>query len=218
MFLPLATMAQNDDKQQLRDSLKAATELLAYHTDSLELRLRKAAWNLQLGQWDYAKNEYDYVIARDPSNLSARYYRAFANEKLGRYNFARLDYEAVLTVVPHHFEAQLGLALLNQQDSHYTEAYDQINRLVEQFPDSAVAYAARAGIEKERGMYDLAVYDFGEAVQRAPQSIDYRTGLADLLIVMKRRQEALDQLRQLEDLGVARGALQNLYARVRRLR
>ena len=64
LFLSLGTMAQ-DDKKQLRDSLKAATELLAYHTDSIDLRLRKAAWNLQLGQWDYAKNEYDYVINRD---------------------------------------------------------------------------------------------------------------------------------------------------------
>lgn len=218
MLLPLTTRAQNDDRQQLRDSLKAATELLAYHTDSLELRLRKAAWNLQLEQWSYAKNEYDYVIARDPSNLSARYYRAFANEKLGRYNFARLDYEAVLTIVPHHFEAQLGLALLNQKDSHYTEAFDQINRLVEQFPDSAVAYAARAGIERERGMYDLALYDFEEAVKRAPQCIDYRTSLVDLLITTKRRQEALYQLGLLEKMGVAHGALQDLYARARRLR
>ena len=73
LFLSLGTMAQ-DDKKQLRDSLKAATELLAYHTDSIDLRLRKAAWNLQLGQWDYAKNEYDYVINRDPSNLAARYF------------------------------------------------------------------------------------------------------------------------------------------------
>ena len=129
LFLSLGTMAQ-DDKKQLRDSLKAATELLAYHTDSIDLRLRKAAWNLQLGQWDYAKNEYDYVINRDPSNLAARYYRAFANEKLKRYNFARLDYEAILMVVPGNFQAQLGLALLNQRDNHFTEAFDQINALV----------------------------------------------------------------------------------------
>ena len=204
LFLSLGTMAQ-DDKKQLRDSLKAATELLAYHTDSIDLRLRKAAWNLQLGQWDYAKNEYDYVINRDPSNLAARYYRAFANEKLKRYNFARLDYEAILMVVPGNFQAQLGLALLNQRDNHFTEAFDQINALVEQHPDSAVAYAARAGIEKERG-------------KRDPDNSDYHTSYVDLLITVKRKGEALDELDKLVKMGVHRGSLLDLYSRARKLK
>ena len=215
VLLPLLAAAE-DNKQQLRDSLKAATELLAYHPDSLDLRLRKAAWNLQLEQWDYAKTEYDYVIGRDPANLAARYYRAFANEKLKRYNFARLDYEAVLTVAPGNFEAQLGLALLNQLDSHYTEAFDQINRLVEQFPDSAVAYAARGGIERERGMNELAVYDYREAIRRDTACVDYRTSLVDVLIALRRCDEALHELDAIAALGVPRGTLQSLYRRARK--
>lgn len=54
-------------------------------------------------------------------------------------------------LVPGNFEGQLGLALLNQKSKHFTEAFDQINSLVNQYPDSAVVYAARGGIEKERG-------------------------------------------------------------------
>ena len=202
----------------LCDSLKVATELLAYHTDSIDLRLRKAAWNLQLEQWDYAKNEYDYVINRDPANLAVRYYRAFANEKLKRYNFARLDYEAILIIVPGNFQAQLGLALLNQRDNHFTEAFDQINALVEQYPDSAVAYAARAGIEQERGMGDLAVYDFKEAIRLSPTNVDYRISYADLLITLKRKNEAIDELDTLVKMGVARGTLLNMYSRARKLK
>ena len=204
--------------KQLRDSLRAASDLLAYHPDSLDLRLRKAAWNLLLEQWDYAKTEYDYVIARDPSNLAARYYRAFANEKLKRYNFARLDYERVLTVVPGNFNAQLGLALLNQRDSHFTEALDQINRMVEQFPDSAVVYAARGGMEKERGMKELAVYDYREAIKLDPQCVDYRVALTDLLISLKRRDDALAELDSLERMGVGAYALQQLRMRARKLK
>ena len=67
-----------------------------------------------------------------------------------RYNFARLDYQNLLVLVPGNFQAQLGLALLNEKDKHYTEAYDGINSLIEQYPDSAMAYAARGGMEKER--------------------------------------------------------------------
>ena len=113
LLLSLSAHAQQDRKA-LRDSLKLAVEALAYHPDSVDLRLRKAAWNMQLGEWQYAKDEYDWVISRHPDHLAARYYRAYANMQLRRYNFARLDYENVLRVVPGNFDARLGLALLNQ--------------------------------------------------------------------------------------------------------
>ena len=202
--------------QQLRDSLSAATELLSYHPDSLELRMKKASWNVQLEQWDYAKSEYDYVIGREPANIAARYYRAFVNEKLRRYSFARLDYEAVLTIVPGNFEATLGLALLNQKDNHHTEALDLINRLVDNFPDSAVAYAARAGIEKERKMLTLADYDFEQASKLDPDNVDYKLNRIELLIAMKRNDEALRILNALSASGFPMGQLRKYYKEARK--
>ena len=125
LLLCLPSLAQ-EDRKAMRDSLKLAMEQLSYHPDSVDLRLRKAAWNMQLGEWQYAKDEYDWVIGHHPDNLAARYYRAYANTQLRRYNFARLDYETVLRVVPGNFDARLGLALLNQKDHHYTEAMDGV--------------------------------------------------------------------------------------------
>ena len=48
-----------DQAKALRDSLAQATEVLAYYPDSIDLRLKKAAWNIQLKQWQYAKDEHD---------------------------------------------------------------------------------------------------------------------------------------------------------------
>ena len=91
------------DHQTLRSQLKETTEVLAYYPDSVDLRLKKAALNLQLEQWQYAKDEYDQVLRSHPDNIAGLYYRAYANQQLGRYNFARLDYENLLKVVPGHF-------------------------------------------------------------------------------------------------------------------
>jgi hypothetical protein len=44
-LLPVNGLAQQ--REALRDSLKKATEALEYHPDSVDLRLKKAAWNLQ---------------------------------------------------------------------------------------------------------------------------------------------------------------------------
>lgn len=201
----------------LRDSLATATEKLAYRPDSIDLRLKKAAWNIILEQWAYAQDEYDKVLYLDPKNIAALYYRAFVNEKEGRYNFARLDYENLLKLVPGNFEARLGLALLNQKDSHYTEAYDGINSLVEQFPDSAVAYAARAGIEKERKMYELAEFDYTKAIELEPTNTTYRVNRTDVRILLQRKDDAKDDLDMLVKMGVPRTTLSTFYKRLKLL-
>nr|WP_295350263.1 hypothetical protein [uncultured Prevotella sp.] len=200
----------------LRDSLALATETLAYHPDSIDLRLKKAAWNIQLEQWNYAKDELDKVLFLNQTNIAGLFYRAFVNEKLKRYNFARLDYQNLLVLVPGNFQAQLGLALLNEKDQHHTEAYDGINNLIEQYPDSAVAYAARGGMEKERGMLELAAYDYAEAMRLDSTNQDYIVSHVDLLITLGRKLEAYDDLRRLQALGVQPGQLQEFYARLRR--
>lgn len=207
--------AQRSGNTPLRDSLRIASEALAFHPDSIDLRLKKASWNIELGQWDYAKDEYDQVLRQQPDNVAGLYYRAFVNEKLGRYKFARLDYQNLLTLVPSNFEAQLGLALLNEKDHHLTEALDGINLLVAQHPDSAIAYAARGGMEKGRGMMELAAFDYGEAVRRDPTNTDYLINLADLQIRLRQGKAARATLRRLERLGIPRPALKEFYDRLK---
>lgn len=215
----MAASAQVPDeelsREALRDSLAQATEILAYHPDSIDLRLRKAAWNIQLKQWDYAKDDLDKVLFLDNQNIAGLFYRAYVNEQLHRYNFARQDYTNLLTLVPGNFEAQLGLALLNQKDRHFTEAYDGINRLVQQFPDKAEAYAARAGIEKERGMLELSEMDFSEAIRLDPSNKDYRLNRADLRITLGNNKDARQDLKELERMGVPFSAMRHLYKRMK---
>lgn len=185
LLVPSVCFSQTDSL--LRDSLRKAVEELAYHPDSIDLRLRKAGWNLELRQWEYAKDEYDWVLRHEPKNVAALFFRAYANEKLKRYNFARLDYEYLLTIVPGHFEGRLGLALLNQKDHHYRDALDQLNQLCEALPPRAEAFAARAGVEVERKMYELAEYDYEEAIRLSPNNQDYKYLLGEVRKKIKKK-------------------------------
>ncbi len=201
-------------REEMHDSLVVATDNLAHHPDSIDLRLIKAGWNVQLEQYDYAKDEYDYVLKLDPYNVSALYFRAFVNTKLGRYRFARLDYETVLTMVPGNFEAQLGLALLNQKDKHYTQALDMLNALCDTYPDHAEAFAARAGVEMERKMYELADYDYGEALALEPQNVDYRLARVEARLRLGRKDDAREDLDILVGQGVSRPTLEDFFRRL----
>ena len=212
-FCTICINAQSD--LNLRDSLSEATNKLAYNPDSIDLRLKKVGWNIQLEQWQYAKDDLDKVLNKVPTNIAGLYYRAFVNEKLNRYNFARLDYENLIVLVPDNFEAHLGLALLNQKDRHFTEALDQINQLVESYPDSALAFAARAGIEKERKMYELAEYDYSKAHELDSKNIDYLINRADIRITLGRFSEAKNDLDTMTKMGVPRSRLDQLSKKIK---
>lgn len=199
----------------LRDSLAQAVEALSFHPDSIDLQLRKASWNVELEQWQYALDEYNKVLKREPRNIAALYYRAYVNQRMHRYNFARVDYETLLEEIPGNFEARLGLALLNQKDRHFTEAMDGINLLVSAHPDSALAWAARGGIEQEMGYLDLAEYDYSKAIDLDPSNDDYLLSRADIRIRLKRFDMARRDLDVLVRRGTPKAALREWYAKCR---
>ena len=216
LLVVLATDACAQRSVGLRDSLLKATNEMEYHPDSVDLRLKRAGINLLLEEWQKAKDDYDLILRLEPENVAALYFRAYANERLHRYGFARLDYESVLRLVPGNFEARLGLALLNQKARHFTEALDQLNQLVEQNPDSAVAYAARAGVEVEREMLDLAEYDYGQALRLSPDNRDFLLAHADVCLKLKHLEKARTDLDRLVELGTSRAALTDYYKRLRK--
>ena len=207
MLALLSLSASAQTRQEWRDSLTRLNDSIRLKPYDTDLRLRKAAVNIELEQWDYAAEEYGRVLRLDPKNLAALYYRAYVNTTLRRYDLAKSDYETFLTIVPKHFEAQLGLAMIKRKLEHSADALDELNRLVQAFPDSALSYAARAGYEAELKQYDLALYDWDEALKRAPRNKEYQVSKVDVLIAMKHYDEAWRQLEQLMRQGVPKAAL-----------
>ena len=104
---------------------------------------------------------------------------------------------------------------MNQKDQHYTEAMDQINQLVEAYPDKALVYVARGNMEKERAMYALAEYDYTQAIQLEPEQTDFLVNRADVRILMGNFEEARADLDLLVKKGVAKKALQDFYNRLK---
>lgn len=198
-----------------RDSLTVLNQLIAKQPSSTDLRLRKAAVNIELNQWDYAIDEYSRVLEMEPANLSALYFRAYANNHERRYDLARRDYEAFLAIMPKHFEAQMGLAMVKRKLNRPQEAIDDLNTLVQLFPDSALAYAARAAYESERQQYDLALFDWDEALRLQPSNTDFLVSKVEVLLAMKRKREARRLLHQAIDAGTPAAALSEWLQRCR---
>ena len=92
---------------------------------------------------------------------------------------------------------------------------NQINLLVTQYPDSAVAYAARGGMEMERKMLAPAEFDYSKAINLDPTNTDYRLNRAHVRLMMKRKNDAREDLDEMVRLGVSRATLVEWYKKCR---
>lgn len=196
--------------QQWRDSLSVLSKQISQEPYSSDLYLRKAAVNIELQQWDYAHQTYTEVLKHEPTNLAALYYRGFVNGKMRRYDLASADYKTFLTYAPTNIEARLGLAYTLVKRGKRFDALDQYNTIVEQHPDSAVAYASRACLEEDMGQYDTALFDWGKAISLSPSNNDYLLSKANLLVKMNHKSDARKCINELLQRGVARADIEEL--------
>jgi len=213
IFYQISSAAQS--RQEWRDSLETLSASLKKNPDNIDLRLRKAEADIQLERWDYALAEYGRILRADERNLAALFFRAYVHEKQKHYDLAKVDYDAFLAIEPVHLEAHLGLAHVLQKMGRKSDTLDELNRIVQMFPDSADAYAARAAYETEQQQYEVAVYDWGEAVRRRPENVDFVISKVDVLLRLGRRSEAKECLDKLVRQGTPRGTLKDWYDRTK---
>ena len=122
LSLCFSTMAKAQSNQELRDSLSVLMQQIERYPRDMDLRFRKAAVNLLLEQWNYAVDEYTYILKKG-DNATAFFYRAYAYTQLGKYGFARADYDALLHLQPTHFG--VGIAQRQRPSSHGSHGYDE---------------------------------------------------------------------------------------------
>lgn len=201
--------------QQWRDSLSVLKERIAKEPYSADLHLRKAAVNIELTEYNYAIEEYNSILRKEPTNISALYFRAFCQMKMRRYDLAKNDYTDIIKITPRNIDAHLGLAYANIRLNRTTDAMDIYNRLAEQYPDSAIVFASRASFEKSMKSYDACLYDWEKAISLEPSNIEYMVSRADILITLDRKEEARQQLDAARKAGATMGQLHEWYRRLR---
>lgn len=203
--------ARSQSMKEWKDSLNVINKQLAANPESTDLLLCKAAVNLQLLNWEDAINDCGKVLGKDNNNLSALFYRAYANNSLRRYDLAKNDYERLISMAPDNLEARLGLSYTYVKLDRKADALDQLNNLVEMYPDSSIVYAARGELEKDMKQYEVAVFDFDEALKRDPDNRECTISKVEILLMLNRRREAKESLDRAVSNGVPRGMLLEWY-------
>lgn len=175
--------------------------------DTRQILLDRAALLLQTGQNDRAYLDYCHVLDLDPKCVEALLMRAYIY--LGRKDrmAARHDYQRLLEIEPSHYSGRLGLAMLEQQEQKYPEALALIQALMNDHPEDAVLYMARADIEREMGHTDLALIDLDEAIRIDDQLADAYLLRGDVWLMMKKKEAAKADFSKAMELGIPQNQL-----------
>lgn len=216
LFVATQSQLTLQAQENWRDTLTAINKQIAESRWSTELHLRKANANLQLQQWQYAIDEYGLVLRHEERNPAALFYRAYAYTHMRRFDLARNDLNDLLTIVPRHFEGRLSLAVVLQQLGRKQEALDELNQTIELHSDSAVAYAARANLERQLKLDEAALFDWQRAEELSPRDATYVVSHVDLLLVLERREEARRVLDAAVRRGIPRGMLREWFDKCKR--
>ncbi len=102
-----------------------------------------------------------------------------------------------------HEDARLGLAILNSKDGRPREALEQLEALVQFYPNHAKHYLARASLYVERKEYEKAKKDIAVAFELEPENPECYLSRASLYIAMKKKKLAQQDCRTAISLGAS---------------
>ena len=188
LFRYLGQIGERQGRDQ--QALEYYTSGLNLNTQNVELRLDRAALLYRMGNESRALSDYNDVLDIEPENMEALQMRAhiYANQHDNKR--ARQDYETILRREPLNEQANIGLILLNDNDKRPNEAMEQINSLIAVYPQHAILYAIRGGMEQRRRQYELALRDLTRAIEMEPTNADFYVSRATLHIDMGRKKLA----------------------------
>lgn len=197
------------------EALESYTLGLNISPTTLGLLLDRASLYFRLGNDDHAIADYTSVLDYNADHTEALFFRAYLYSRRRDYKKSRSDYERLLKLEPAREDALQGLCILNSKDNRPREAMEQVNNLIQLYPNHATNYVIRGGMELEAKRYETALYDYDKAVSMDPTNPHYLLCRADCYVKMKKKKLARRDLQQALQLGADKTVVAEMYRLVK---
>lgn len=171
--LQLARIAEVEG--DFRKAADMYSYILRQQPDNVDVRIARAAVNLQLRYFKEAKDDCDVLLklSHEKAVLERLYFvRASANMGMRLFSAAQRDFEQVLRLNPQHQNAPIMLSLLLHDEGRTNEALNKLNLYIQVHPESVDALLLRATFEMEMSQYEAARVDLDDALKLAPFRAD----------------------------------------------
>lgn len=161
----------------------------------------------------------NYTLALDmtPNAVTLLLNRAACFVESGNVEAAVADYARVRQLDPTDEESRYNLAIIKMQTGDFSEAQKCIDEILKYHPNSLIATEALAIMNKTQGNHAKAVEYFSEIITSRPtaETLAHR---ADCYLVLKRLNDASDDIRNALEMNPDDGYLYLLRAKLNKLR
>ena len=205
LFSNLGTIQRRMGKK--KEALESYSLALNKTPFSVTMLLNRASLLMEMDYLDRAFTDYCDVLDIDRKNPEALMYRAYIYMKRRQYQEARLDYRSYLEMNPENKTARLGMALVNQKDRRFQESLEEFNRLIVDYPKDASLLKARAELEVDMNLLDMALLDLENAARLTPDDPEIYVMCGDIYLLQDKKREAYVAFEKAIELGVPRPQL-----------
>lgn len=197
------------------EALESYTFALNFAPRMVPVLLNRATLYMEMGKEELARADYSLVLDVDLDNQEALLMRAYIYMKHRNYPFARNDYSRLLKLNPQHYNGRLGLATLEQKERNYEAAISILNGMIVEYPEDALLYVARAGVENEMQHADLALIDLDEALRLDASLADAYLLRGQIYLAQGKKKPAKQDFEAALRLGVPHSDLRDLLRQCR---
>lgn len=169
---------------QLKDTVNAIAYLektLAIDPDYYDAIGTLAAIYLNQKKYELASAQYDKILSKDPTNITALFYDAFSNYVLGKYDTAKTYYKRLLEQRPNNMQSHQSLVqIYSLQDSidggryHANILIALADSAMKADPAKASQHAAYAiSAYRMLGLFDYKEKNIKGSIEKLEKAVGY---------------------------------------------
>jgi tetratricopeptide (TPR) repeat protein len=160
---------------ELKEASMLYSKILKEHPEMHQVRIARAAVNVQMHYYQEAQVDCDYLLSREYNALPMErlyFIRATALMGMRQNKEARKDLERVVLLNPDNLNAPIMLALSFYNDGQPQEALNRLNLHLQSHPKNIDALLLRANFFMEIKRYEAALDDLTAVLTMAPKSAE----------------------------------------------
>lgn len=197
------------DQHQYDVAIKHYSAAIDFDSTKAHPYLKRGECHFRLEAFKDSLDDFKKAVEIEPNNPTILDRLANANFHLRQFDDAIAAMEEAIALNPPEvvsFKKSLATILSNRafsysQEKNYSDAIADLDKALENDPDSIKFHRLRASCYFNSGNYERALPDFDEAIRRDPQNSNYYMTRGYCLQALGRNDEADSDFKKAEELG-----------------
>ena len=171
--------------KKFREAIDLCTKAISLQPENLTGYLTRGKTFYMIDSTSLAKNDLQFVLLKDSTNIEAYFILALTNHKEKDYNNAMKNYDKALSLNPYNAICYYNRGILKSELEIYEEALSDFDKVVEINVNNIYAYLNRGKIKYLLKDYRGAEHDLSIAIDLFPEFTDALTTRAAVRYELK---------------------------------